>query len=253
LCFFFLVVMFRFLLAGLLMFGVGLRAEAANEHPAHAKAVRGAKKESIAPIRPAKAPVSKPQAAITLRVFELGSLHLVGDYQLAAQNQPDQPSQDSVEAQLLTQADATEAASLSELRKLYPETAKLPAALALTLRRPNAPLGKHRFRTRLVRTGRWSTRREPVESLTCTDTGPLVLALLSATATTPALVLAGPGYDQTVALRPLELTQAAVLQLCGERASQVRAYAMLYNLHFEQANDVARMLDYYNRIAVVRE
>ncbi len=245
--------MFRFLLACLLTFGVGFRANATNEHPAQAKAARGTKKVVTPVVRSVKFPSSKPQAAITLRVFELGSLRLVGDYKLAAQNQQDQPSQDSVAAQLVAQADDTEAASLREIRGLYPETADLPAALALTLRRPTAPLGHRRFRTRLVRTGRWTTSREPVESLTCTDTGPLVLAHLAATATSPAQVLAGPGYDQTVPLRPLELTQAAVLRLCGERASQVRAYAMLYNLHFEQANDVARLLDYYNRIAVVTE
>lgn len=244
--------MLRFSLACLLTLGVGLRAVAANEHPAQAKTAHGTK-QAVAAARPVKAPVSKPQAAITLRVLELGSLCLVGDYQLAAQNQQDQPSQDSIEAQLFAQADGAEAASLNEIRERYPETADLPATLALTLRHPATPLGKRRFRTRLVRTSRWGTRREAVESLTCTDTGPLVLALLSATATTPAQVLAGPGYDQTIPLRPLELTQAAVLRLCGERAAQVRAYAMLYNLHFEQANEVARLLDYYNRIAVVKE
>jgi hypothetical protein len=243
--------MFRILLACLLAFGLGWQAEAASEHPAQAKTARGSKKATGAPSSPVKTSVSKPKAAIILRVFELGSLRLVGDYQLAAQNQQDQPSQDSVEAQLLEQADDTEASAVREIRELYPETADLPAALALTLRRPAAPLGHQRFRTRLVRTGRWSTRREPVESLTCTDTGPLVLALLAATGTSPAQVLAGPGYDQSVPLRPLELTQAAVLRLCGERAAQVRAYAMLYNLHFEQPTDVARLLDYYNRIAVV--
>lgn len=245
--------MFRFLLAGLLTLGIGLQAEASDDHPTQAKTARGTKKANATAARLVKAPASKPHAPIMLRVFELGSMRLVGDYQLAAQNQQDQPSQDSLEAQLLAQADGTEAAATSEIRALYPETANLPAALAVTLSRPIAPLGKRRFRTRLVRTGRWSTRREPVESLTCTDTGPLVLALLSATATTPAQVLAGPGYDQTVPLRPLDLTQAAVLRLCGERATQVRAYAMLYNLHFEQADDVARLLDYYNRIAVVKE
>lgn len=92
-----------------------------------------------------------------------------------------------------------------------------------------------------------------VESLTCTDTGPLVLARLPATATIPAQMLAGPGYDRTAPLCPLELTQAAVLRLCGERARQVRAYAMLYDLHFDQAAEVARLLDYYNRLAVVQE
>jgi hypothetical protein len=186
--------------------------------------------------------------------MELGSRRLVGDYKLTVQNQGDQPTQEAVETQRAAELDSVEAASRAEIRELYPETATLPADLALTLRRPTAPLGKRRFRTRLVRTaGHWGSRREAVESLTCTDTGPLVLALLPATATTPAQVLAGPGYDQTVPLRPLELTQAAVLRLCGERARQVRAYAMLYNLRFEETEDVARLLDYYNRIAVVQE
>jgi hypothetical protein len=170
--------MFRFLLVCLLTLGVGLQAEAANEHPTQVKAARATKKVDAILAAPVKVPVSKPQNAIMLRVFELGSLCLVGDYKLAAQDQLDQPSQDSVEAQLLAQADGTEAASLSEIRERYPEMGDLPAALALTLRRPEAPMGKHRFRTRLVRTGRWSTRREPVESLTCTDTGPLVLGRL---------------------------------------------------------------------------
>ncbi|MFD1873648.1 hypothetical protein [Hymenobacter bucti] len=245
--------MFRFLLACLLTLGVGLRAEAHSEHPAQAKAARSAKKNGAVPARRAKAPASKPQAAITLRVVEMGSLRLVGDYKLAVQNQGDQPDQDAIDTQRLAELDSAKAASIVEIRELYPETAALPADLALTLRRPAAPLGKRRFRTRLVRTGRWSTSREAVESLTCTDAGPLVLARLPATATTPAQVLAGPGYDQIVPLRPLELTQVAVLRLCGERARQVQAYAMLYNLHFEQTDDVARLLDYYNRIAVVQE
>ncbi|TVT40387.1 hypothetical protein FNT36_12970 [Hymenobacter setariae] len=244
--------MLRFLLAGLLTLGVGLQASAASEHPKQTKTGRSTSKISASPARPVKAPTSKPQGGITLHVRELGSLRLVGDYQLAAQ-QADQAHQDSLVAELFAQADSTEMATRREIRELYPETADLPADLALALRRPAAPLGKRRFRTRLVRMGYWGARREAVESLTCTDTGPLVLALLPATATTPAQLLAGPGYDQAAPLRPLELNQTAVLRLCGERASQVRAYAMLYNLHFEQADDVARLLDYYNRIAVVQE
>ncbi|RYY11511.1 MAG: hypothetical protein EOO36_18900 [Cytophagaceae bacterium] len=140
--------------------------------------------------------------------------------------------------------------SAAEAPEFDPKTANIPAALAITLRRPAAPLGRRSYRTRLVRTGHWASRREAVEILTCTYAGPLVLALLPATAATPAQVLAGPGYDPTAPLRPLELTQAAVLHLCGDRAPQVQAYAMLYNLHFQQAPDVARLLDYYNRIAV---
>jgi hypothetical protein len=133
------------------------------------------------------------------------------------------------------------------------EEARTPNAEAAMMVLPTAPLGRRRYRTRLVRTGRWSAHREAVESLTCTDTGPLVLALLPATSTAPAQVLAGPGYDQTVPLRPLELTQEAVLRLCGDHAAQVRAYAMVHNLRFEQTNDVARLLDYYNRLAVVTQ
>jgi len=230
-----------------------LQASAAGENPKQTKAGRNTAKASVTRAHSVKAPVSKPENGITLRVLELGSLRVVGDYPLATLNQPSAVRPDSLTAMLFAQADSAEASARREIRELYPETADLPASLALTLRRPEAPMGKRRFRTRLVRTGHWGARREAVESLTCTDTGPLVLALLPATATTPAQLLAGPGYDQTAPLRPLELSQAAVLQLCGERAPQVRAYAMLYNLHFEQADDVARLLDYYNRIAVVQE
>lgn len=125
------------------------------------------------------------------------------------------------------------------------------AALASTFRRPEAPMGRRVYRTRLLRTGYFSTRREAVEILTCTYAGPLVLALLPATAAAPAQLLAGPGYDPAVALRPLPLTQEAVLRLCGDRAPQVLAYARYYDLHFQQADEVARMLDFYNRIATI--
>jgi hypothetical protein len=146
----------------------------------------------------------------------------------------------------------SEAASAAEAPDFNPETAGLPAELAITLRRPEAPLGRRTYRTRLVRTGRFATHAEAVEILTSTYAGPLVLAQLPATDAAPAQVLAGPGYDATVALRPLPLTQEAVLHLCGERAPQVQAYARLYNLHFQQADEVARLLDYYNRIATVK-
>ena len=146
----------------------------------------------------------------------------------------------------------TDVVALKEAGEFNPEAANLPAALAITLRRPEAPLGRRTFRTRLVRTGRWASHPEAVEILTCTYAGPLVLAQLPATATTPSQLLAGPGYDPATPLRPLALTQEAVLRLCGDRAPQVRAYAMLYNLHFQQADEVARLLDYYNRIAVVK-
>lgn len=155
------------------------------------------------------------------------------------------------EGQRIELPSSTEAVVTEKDTEFNPDSANLPAALAITLRRPAAPLGQRTFRTRLVRTGRWSAHPEAVEVLTCTYAGPLVLARLPATATTPSQLLAGPGYDRSAPLRPLELTQEAVLRLCGDRAPQVRAYAMLYNLHFQQADEVARLLDYYNRIAVV--
>ncbi|HET9504398.1 MAG TPA: hypothetical protein VFO93_12725 [Hymenobacter sp.] len=126
------------------------------------------------------------------------------------------------------------------------------AALTSTFRRPEAPMGRRVYRTRLLRTGYFTTRREAVEILTCTYAGPLVLAQLPATAAAPAQLLAGPGYDPAVALRPLPLTQEAVLRLCGDRAPQVLAYARYYDLHFQQAEEVARMFDYYNRIATIK-
>lgn len=137
-----------------------------------------------------------------------------------------------------------------------PEELATPApdgvALASSSRAPAAPLGRRVYRTRLLRTGHFGTRREAVEILTCTYAGPLVLAQLPATAAAPAQLLAGPGYDPAVALRPLPLTQEAVLRLCGDRAPQVLAYARRYDLHFQQAEEVARMLDFYNRIATIK-
>lgn len=143
---------------------------------------------------------------------------------------------------------AAETAAPAESTELNAEA----VALANPFRRPEAPMGRRVYRTRLVRTGRWASKPEAVEILTCTYAGPLVLAQLPATATAPSQVLAGPGYDPTTPLRPLSLTQEAVLHLCGDRAPQVRAYAMRYDLHFQQADEVARLLDYYNRIAVVK-
>lgn len=244
--------MSKFLLACVLTLGVGMRAAAYTDHPAQAKAVRGAKKSSTTLVRSAKGVARKTQVGSTLQVAEVGSLRQVSS-QLQEPSGMLATAQRLVEEQLLAQADSAVAMTIQEFRVANPETADLPAELAIALRRPAAPLGRRRFSTRLVRTGRWSTRREAVESLTCTDAGPLVLARLPATATTPAQLLAGPGYDKSVALRPLELTQEAVLHLCGARTAQVRAYAMLYNLRFEQVDDVARLLDYYNRLAVVAE
>ena len=119
----------------------------------------------------------------------------------------------------------------------------------------NAP---HRFRPRLVKEGSTGTRREYVEVLTAIDAGPLLLAWLYASgnesnrsAMVPLLVV-GPGTATTEPLRPLELTQAAVLKLFGNRVAQVASYALGEKLTFDRPADVAHMIDYYNRVAVVK-
>lgn len=235
--------MFRLSLTYLLALGISVQVSAQRALPRSASPVRTSKNLLAVAARPAQS------LAATHSEATPASLPLTDDYQLDSEDAASLLNFYLAELEHLGQPDSTAAPLRDEARTPEIEA----AALASTMSRPAAPLGRRRFRTRLVRTGHWGARREAVESLTCTDTGALVLALLPATATTPAQVLAGPGYDQTVPLRPLELTQAAVLRLCGDRARQVRAYAMLYNLHFEQTDDVARLLDYYNRIAVVQQ
>lgn len=112
-----------------------------------------------------------------------------------------------------------------------------------------------RYRARLVQEGKQGTRREAVEILTSIDSGPLLLAWLSIVPEPAGLtqvLVAGPGTAATEPLRPLELTQAAVLRLCGSRADEVRSFASIRHLRYEQASDVAKMLDYYNRVAVAK-
>ena len=123
---------------------------------------------------------------------------------------------------------------------------------------PDAP---RRFRPRLVKEGSAGTRRDFVEVLTTVDGGPLLLAwLYSAGADTPAarlslapVLLVGPGSTfGTDPLRPIELTQSAVLKLFGARAEAVKSFAATQNLTYDRPADVAHMLDYYNRVAVVK-
>ena len=118
-----------------------------------------------------------------------------------------------------------------------------------------------RYRPRLVRDGGVSgTRREYVEVLTTLDGGPLVLGWVYSPAPAEAIgayaplqtLVAGPGYAGSEALRPLELTQAAVSRLFGKRADQVRTFATSENLHYDQPADVARLVDYFNRVAVAK-
>ncbi|MDO7884987.1 hypothetical protein [Hymenobacter cheonanensis] len=115
--------------------------------------------------------------------------------------------------------------------------------------------GVRRYRARLVQEGKQGARREAVEVLTSIDSGPLLLAWLPV-ATEPAglsqVLVAGSGTASTEPLRPLDLTEAAVLRLCGSRSAEVRTFASTRHLRYDQPAEVAKMLDYYNRVAVAK-
>lgn len=116
------------------------------------------------------------------------------------------------------------------------------------------PVG--RYRVRLVSEGRLATRREAVQVLTTTDTGPLLLAWLPLVGDDGRLeqvLLVGPGYDLTRPLRPLDLNPAAVLRLFGKRGDALREYARVNSLSFSIPAHVARIFDYYNRLVVAVE
>ncbi len=114
-----------------------------------------------------------------------------------------------------------------------------------------------RYRGRLVQDGHQVPHREAVEVLTTIDSGPLLLAWLP-TVTEPAgrnltqVLVAGAGLGGTEPLHPLDLTQAAVLRLCGSRAEEVRTFATAHHLRYDQPTEVAKMLDYYNRVVVAK-
>jgi hypothetical protein len=120
-----------------------------------------------------------------------------------------------------------------------------------------------RFRPRMVREGKGmgTLRREFVEVLTTVDVGPLLLAWLytpgpedEKTGRRPIVqvLVAGPGVASDEPLRPLELNQAEVLRLFGKRSEEVRSFAAGQRLKYDQPQDVARMVDYFNRVAVAK-
>ena len=117
-----------------------------------------------------------------------------------------------------------------------------------------------RFRPRLVKEGSAGTRREFVEVLTAVDAGPLLLAWLYSAGPDVAagrlslapLLLVGSGTDAEEPLRALDLTQSAVVRLFGKRANDLEAFATKQHLKYDQPADVAKMLDHFNRVAVVK-
>ena len=117
-----------------------------------------------------------------------------------------------------------------------------------------------RFRPRIVKEGGAGTRREFVEVLTTVDAGPLLLAWLYASGADAVagrlslapLLLVGPGNDPNEPLHPLDLSESAVLRLFGARGNDIRVFATTQHLRYDQPTEVARMIDHYNRVAVVK-
>ena len=118
-----------------------------------------------------------------------------------------------------------------------------------------------RFRPRLVKEGSAGTRRDFVEVLTAVDAGPLLLAwLYSAGADAAAgrlslapVLLVGAGNDPSEPLRPISLSQSEVLRLFGKRDDEISTFATTQHLQYDQPVDVAKMIDRYNRVAVVKQ
>jgi hypothetical protein len=246
--------MTRILLACLLAFAMLFQAQAYASRTGRNKLANDLSGDASKPtaVRPAKATTGPKQvAAIGELAFVPGSLRLLNGRRLQVSGLRYHASQRLVEIEDSLQPGSTHFLSLSKLRGFDLGADDLLPAPATVSNGPVGPAGPRRFRARVVQEGRWSTRPETLEILTCTEAGALVLAVLPAPAGELQQAFVGNGTSRTEPMRSLELTREAVLNLCGARAAQVRAFAMTYDLHFEQAADVARMFDYYNRLAVV--
>lgn len=252
--------MTRILLACLLALTLVVSAQGHSRRPAQVKLALVLYHDANVPAaaRRLRTEVEQQQMAfLSQSTFEPGYLRLLDGRRLLVPGLRYHAGRHLVEIQDSVQPDSTHFWPLGSLRGFDLGPDDLLPVPAATPNGPVAPAGPRRFRTRLVRENHRTAQREIVEILTCVDAGPLVLAWLPDPSTTPSgrpgRLLAGPGTDPTEPLRPLELTRDAVLRLCGARAVQVRAFAMTYDLHFEQATDVARMFDYFNHLAVAKD
>lgn len=172
-------------------------------------------------------------------LYQVGYLRLLDGHRVLVLGLRYHLSQRVLQVQDSLQADSTHYWPLAALRgfDLGTEDDTLPTV--------------HHYRTRPVQEGRKAPQPEAVEVLTATDAGPLLLGWLTQVGSSGPMLVAGPGSGGAdEPLRPLELSQAAVLQLCGPHATEVQTYAASHHLHFDQASEVARMLDQYNRLTV---
>lgn len=173
--------------------------------------------------------------------YQVGYLRLLNDHRVLVPGLRYHVSQHVLQVQDSLQADSTHYWPLTALRgfDLGTEDDTTPVV--------------HRYRTRPVQEGRQAPQPEAVEILTATDAGPLLLGWLTQVGSSGPMLVAGPGRGGAEEpLRPLGLSQAAVLQLCGPHAMEVQAYAASHHLHFDQPTEVARMLDHYNELTVAK-
>jgi len=238
---------------------------AAGSLAAHGQAARPGADPGRALYREANAPAAslRTRAAISQRpaeflnqgAYQTGYLRTLDGRRTLVLGQRYHVGQRMLQVQDSLQADSTNYWPLAALRGFdlgtdddAPPPASPGAAASPAVRR---------YRVRLVQEGKQGTRRDAVEVLTSIDSGPLLLAWLPVVAepvgaSLTQVLVAGPGTVGAEPLRPLELSEAAVLRLCGGRAGEVRTFATTRHLRYDQPADVAKMLDYYNRVAVAR-
>ena len=183
----------------------------------------------------------EPTAFLNEGRFEAGYLYLLSGRRVLVPGLRYHVGQRIIEVQDSLNTDSTSYWPLAALRGFDLGTNDDVAAL-------------RRYRPRLVHDSHQADRREAVQVLTATDAGPLLLGylpvLLPGTATPGYVLLAGPGRDTTQPLRSLDSRDTDVLHLLGERAGKVQAFARTNNLHFCSPPEIARMFDYYNKLAV---
>lgn len=195
-----------------------------------------------------------PTAFLSKGTYETGYLRTLDGRRILLAGLRYHVGQRVVQVQDSLQADSTHYWPLAAIRGFdlgLDDDAPLPTSSS------TAPPAVQRYRARLVQDGRQAPRREAVQVLTTIDSGPLLLAWLPTVAEPAGLnltqvLVAGPGLGGTEPLRPLDLTQAAVLRLCGSRTEEVRTFATAHHLRYDQPSEVAKMLDYYNRVAVAK-
>ena len=183
----------------------------------------------------------QPGAFLNEGRYEAGYLHLLSGRRVLVPGLRYHVGQRVVEVQDSLQTDSVSYWPLAALRGFDLGTENDPATL-------------RRYRSRLVQASHQPDRREAVQVLTATDAGPLLLAwlpvLLPGTVTPGQVLLAGAGHDATQPLRQLMASETEVQHLLSARAAPVQAFARTNNLHCCVPQEVARMLDCYNRLAV---